>query len=281
MKTSTRNEPDDRESAKPLSRPGSWGKSETAIRCRLCRETIVLESNFRPTAATCPHCGLKFVFDPQQEPLPVRGLRLRYSAVLDAQRRPGAMQHIRHDAARSARQSKFPSRRRTIWPGPAVWPCRWLWPWLSSAAGSIGSGDRAESQAVGVGPDCSLTIPRIVRYPASLPRCFPPFQLPINKMLRPRVVAPSGQRETVAILGREKGRRQRAIVLGLEGRIAQRPVEIGGQRRDARLVSRGPLRGTKVLDRRLLQHARTWAKPGGSQIQSPNAASGDAGKSRQ
>ena len=77
---------------------GNQGKAKTAIRCRLCRETIVLETNFRPTAATCPHCGLKFVFDPQQEPLPVRGLRLRYSAVLEAQRRPGAVQHKRHDA---------------------------------------------------------------------------------------------------------------------------------------------------------------------------------------
>jgi hypothetical protein len=99
MNTSTRNEPDDRQSAQPVAQPGAIaGTAKTAIRCRLCRETIVLESNFRPTAATCPHCGLKFVFDPQQEPLPVRGLRLRYSEVLEAQRRPGTLQHKRHDA---------------------------------------------------------------------------------------------------------------------------------------------------------------------------------------
>ncbi len=98
MKTSTRNEPNDRNS-KQVSLPGAVeGKAKTAIRCRLCREAIVLESNFRPTAATCPHCGLKFVFDPQQEPLPVRGLRLRYADVLEAQRRPGPVQYKRHDA---------------------------------------------------------------------------------------------------------------------------------------------------------------------------------------
>ena len=68
-------------SARSVPQPAAIeGKAKAAIHCRLCRETIVLESNFRPTAATCPHCGLKFVFDPQQEPLPVRGLRLRYWA---------------------------------------------------------------------------------------------------------------------------------------------------------------------------------------------------------
>jgi hypothetical protein len=99
METSTRNEPDERGAGKLVSHPAAvTGKAKTTVRCRLCRETIVLESNFRPTAATCPHCGLKFVFDPQQEPLPVRGLRLRYSDVLEAQRGPGTVQHRRHDA---------------------------------------------------------------------------------------------------------------------------------------------------------------------------------------
>jgi DNA-directed RNA polymerase subunit RPC12/RpoP len=99
MKTSTRNEPNDPQATQQVSPPGAVeGKATATIRCRLCRETILLESNFRPTAATCPHCGLKFVFDPQQEPLPVRGLRLRYSDVLEAQRRPGAVQHKRHEA---------------------------------------------------------------------------------------------------------------------------------------------------------------------------------------
>ncbi|MGA2258802.1 MAG: hypothetical protein ABSG53_29395, partial [Thermoguttaceae bacterium] len=87
------------EPAKLVSQPVAIeGKAKTTVRCRLCREAIVLETNFRPTAAICPHCGLKFVFDPQQEPLPVRGLRLRYSAVLEAQHRPGALLHKRHDA---------------------------------------------------------------------------------------------------------------------------------------------------------------------------------------
>jgi DNA-directed RNA polymerase subunit RPC12/RpoP len=105
MKTSTDHgymvpdEPDDRDSARLVSQPGKVAaKVKTAVRCRLCRETVVLESNFRPTAATCPHCGLKFVFDPQQEPLPVHGMRLRFSEVLEAQRGPGTVRHRRHEA---------------------------------------------------------------------------------------------------------------------------------------------------------------------------------------
>ncbi len=78
----------------------------------------MLESNFRPTAATCPHCGLKFVFDPQQEPLPVRGLRLRYSDVLEAQRRPGTVLHKRHDAhIRPATQVPQPKSNYLAWAG--------------------------------------------------------------------------------------------------------------------------------------------------------------------
>jgi hypothetical protein len=84
----------------------------------LCRETIVLESNFRPTAAVCPHCGLKFVFDPQQEPLPVRGLRLRWSAVREAQHRPGRMQHRRHAAhVQRAVQIPQPKTSYLAWAG--------------------------------------------------------------------------------------------------------------------------------------------------------------------
>jgi hypothetical protein len=101
MKTSTRNEPDDRfgdrrndRDTRPASQPPvNKAKVKTAVRCRLCRETIVLESNFRPTPATCPHCGLEFVFDPQQAPLPVAGMRLRQSAVLEAQRGSGTARH--------------------------------------------------------------------------------------------------------------------------------------------------------------------------------------------
>ena len=99
MNPSTRNEPNDHDAAKLVSQPASSpATAKTAVRCRLCRETIVLETNFRPLATTCPHCGLKFVFDPQQDPLPVRGLRLRFSAVLEAEHRPGTMLHKRHDA---------------------------------------------------------------------------------------------------------------------------------------------------------------------------------------
>ena len=43
-------------------------------------------SDFRPTAAQCPRCGLRFVFDPQRKPLPVKGLRLRFAEVLDGGR---------------------------------------------------------------------------------------------------------------------------------------------------------------------------------------------------
>jgi hypothetical protein len=99
MKTSTSNGPTDRETANQVSQAGAVsGKAETTTRCRLCGDSIVLESNFRPAAVICPHCGLKFVFDPQEEPLPVRGLRLRYADVLEAQRRPGTLQHRRHEA---------------------------------------------------------------------------------------------------------------------------------------------------------------------------------------
>ena len=119
METSTRNEPNDRQSAKPLSQPGATqGKTKVAVHCRLCRETIVLESNFRPTAATCPHCGLKFVFDPQQEPLPVRGLHLRYSSVLEAQRRHTGVQHTRHEAhVRPLIQYPQPKTNYLAWAG--------------------------------------------------------------------------------------------------------------------------------------------------------------------
>ncbi len=131
METSTRNEPNDRQSAKPVSQPGATeAKAKALIRCRLCRETIVLESNFRPTAVTCPHCGLKFVFDPQEEPLPVRGLRLRYSAVLEAQRRApcqapsthgrgrGSVQHKRHDAhVQPVMQIPQPKTNYLAWAG--------------------------------------------------------------------------------------------------------------------------------------------------------------------
>ncbi len=119
MKTSTRDESDDRGPARLASQPEAIrGKTKTTVRCRLCRETVVLESNFRPTAATCPHCGLKFVFDPQQEPLPVRGLRLRYSDVLEAQRRPGSVQHKRHEAhVQPALQVPQPETNYLAWAG--------------------------------------------------------------------------------------------------------------------------------------------------------------------
>ncbi|MEI8375138.1 MAG: hypothetical protein WCJ35_20145 [Planctomycetota bacterium] len=119
MKTSTRNEPNDPETAKLVSQPGTVEeKANMAVRCRLCRETIVVETNFRPTQATCLHCGLKFVFVPQREPLPVNGLRLRYSEVLEAQRRPGTVQHKRHDAhVRPTIQYSQPKTNHLAWVG--------------------------------------------------------------------------------------------------------------------------------------------------------------------
>lgn len=91
MTTSTWSEPSDRQSAKPvLPSVAIEGKAKTTVRCHLCQEVILLEASFRPTTAACPHCGLKFAFDPQkeQEPLPVPGLRLYCSAASEDQHGP-------------------------------------------------------------------------------------------------------------------------------------------------------------------------------------------------
>jgi hypothetical protein len=74
------------------------GQATATIRCGLCRETIELESNFRATPTVCPHCGLKFTFDPQKQPLPLSGLRLSMSAVSAAQRPREPSRHRVHDA---------------------------------------------------------------------------------------------------------------------------------------------------------------------------------------
>jgi hypothetical protein len=100
MKTPTWSESSDHQSAEPvLPSVAVGGKATTTVRCRLCREVILLETNFRPTTAACPHCGLKFAFDPQkeQEPLPVRGLRLHYSATSVAEHGPATQPdtHVR------------------------------------------------------------------------------------------------------------------------------------------------------------------------------------------
>jgi hypothetical protein len=121
MKTSTRYEPNDRDAESTSRSTCVQGLATTSVRCRLCRETIVLQSNFRPTSTICPHCGLRFVFDPQAEPLPVRGMRLRYSEVLEAQRRPGAARLRRHDA--HVEPAAPPAESRTnylAWVGSAV-----------------------------------------------------------------------------------------------------------------------------------------------------------------
>jgi hypothetical protein len=78
-------------------------KTRTSYRCRLCNETIEVQSNFRPGSETCPRCGVTFTFDPQAEPLPVRGLRLRVNEVLDIQRK-------RHHAHRPAAATQAPIR---------------------------------------------------------------------------------------------------------------------------------------------------------------------------
>jgi len=114
MITSTRNEPDDRDAKSAAQRPAIQAKTKTAIRCRLCRETIVLESNFRPLKTTCPHCGLEFVFDPQQEPLPVRGLRLRHSAVREALSRPGTGRSLVHHKRHAAHVQPVVAYRKPI-----------------------------------------------------------------------------------------------------------------------------------------------------------------------
>ncbi len=121
MNTSTRNGPDERPFGKRTVPVGLlYENARTAIACRLCRETILLETNFRPTAATCPHCGLKFVFDPQQEPLPVPGLRLRVSDVLEVQRR-SSTRYKRHDAhVRPAVQVTRPRPTYLAWVGGAI-----------------------------------------------------------------------------------------------------------------------------------------------------------------
>jgi hypothetical protein len=84
------------------------GTAKATIRCGLCRETIELESNFRPTPTVCPHCGLKFTFDPQKQPLPVRGMRLNWSEVAAAQRPSGAARHRVHEAHTSTQLAATP-----------------------------------------------------------------------------------------------------------------------------------------------------------------------------
>lgn len=79
MKTSMWNDPSDRSSAASVfPSVAIGGMAETTVRCRLCGETILVETNFCHTTTACPHCGLRFGFDPrkEQEPLPVPGLRL-------------------------------------------------------------------------------------------------------------------------------------------------------------------------------------------------------------
>lgn len=94
MSVSTRSDHNDHTSQSGISQ----AKAQATIACRLCGESIVLESNFRPTPTQCPHCGLESVFDPQEEPLPVKGIRLRWSEVVEAQRR-GTVSYSRRHAA--------------------------------------------------------------------------------------------------------------------------------------------------------------------------------------
>jgi hypothetical protein len=98
MSQPPRNAPDDRDGPRLAQRGAVQGKAQTTIPCRLCGGTIVLDSNFRRTPVTCPHCGLRFAFDPQQQPLPVRGIRLRWSDVVSANRRSSEVSLRLHDA---------------------------------------------------------------------------------------------------------------------------------------------------------------------------------------
>ena len=91
MTASLRIGPDDLPSSEHAARPEPYrAKWNTPVRCSLCRETIDVVSNYRPTTIECPRCGMHFAFDPEQSPLPVRGLRLRFSEVLKAQRGPSS-----------------------------------------------------------------------------------------------------------------------------------------------------------------------------------------------
>ena len=94
------------------------GTAKSTIRCGLCRETIELESSFRATPAICPHCGLKFTFDPQKQPLPISGMRLNWSDVADAQRPRETTRHRRHDAHVSWQLAAPPARKNLLaWAG--------------------------------------------------------------------------------------------------------------------------------------------------------------------
>jgi hypothetical protein len=99
------------------------GTAKSTIRCGLCRETIELVSNFRPTPTVCPHCGLKFTFDPQKQPLPVSGMRLNWSAVAAARdgaaRQPlDATRHHLHQAHASKQLVAPPQRTNFLaWAG--------------------------------------------------------------------------------------------------------------------------------------------------------------------
>jgi len=122
MSQVTRNEPEDRDPAEHSLRGTTLsGKTRAVIPCRLCGETIVLESNFRRTPAVCPHCGLKFVFDPQAQPLPVRGMRLRWSEVEAAHHR-GSSNYQRLHAAHVAPPLVVPHARTSYlaWLGTLV-----------------------------------------------------------------------------------------------------------------------------------------------------------------
>ncbi len=99
------------------------GTAKSTIRCGLCRETIELESNFRPTPTVCPHCGLNFTFDPQKQPLPVSGMRLNWSEVAAAQagdshRSRETTRHRLHNAHASKQLAALPPRTNFMaWAG--------------------------------------------------------------------------------------------------------------------------------------------------------------------
>ncbi len=115
------------ESSEPAS---SSTKVKTTTRCRLCRETIVLESSFRAATVHCPSCGLQFTFDPAKEPLPVRGMRLQYSAVTEAQRR-GSTRYTTHPAHVQAPTLVPPPQAPTNY---LAWGVRMT---LAAAAGAV------------------------------------------------------------------------------------------------------------------------------------------------
>ena len=65
------------------------GQSARQVKCKLCSGSVPVDNTFRPATIECPHCSVKFYYDPLKSPLPIRGVKLRYADVAAAQSKPG------------------------------------------------------------------------------------------------------------------------------------------------------------------------------------------------